>query len=85
MDPRLTDTQRTDPGQAPCAELRSKRWFFLKAPPRSAEELMDGSNWCWCNLTSGRLGPDQEPVDPDDCVAGRGCWRGLVGSRPAPS
>ena len=79
------DQTPTDPrnGQAPCAELRSKRWFFLKAPPRSGEELMDGSNWCWCALTSGRLGPDHEPVDPDDCTEGRRCWRGLVASRAA--
>ena len=71
------------PAFAPCAELRSKKWHFLKAPPRSAEDLLDGSNWCWCALTSGRLGPDGEPVDPDDCVEGRRCWATPVTARPS--
>lgn len=70
------------PACAPCAELRSKKWFFLQAPPRTAAELMDASNWCWCALTSARLGPDREVVDPDDCVEGRGCFRALVVPRP---
>ena len=81
------DQTSPDPSSAsaPCAELRSKKWFFLKAPPRSAGELMDASNWCWCALTSGPLGPDRQPVDPDDCSEGRSCWRGLGGIRPTRS
>lgn len=65
----------------PCSELRSKKWFFLTAPARSAADLLDASNACWCARTSTALGPDGEPVDPDDCVEGRACWRASAAAR----
>jgi hypothetical protein len=68
------------PASRLCAELRSKKWYFLSAPPRDASELLDASNRCWCARTSGQLGPDGDVVDPDDCVEGRTCWRALHGA-----
>jgi len=60
-----------------CSDLRSKRWFFLKAPPRSAADLLDGSCAVWCDRTQQAVGPDNQIVDYEDCAPGRGCWRGL--------
>jgi hypothetical protein len=60
--------------KVPCAELRSKKWHFLKAAARSASDLLDASNSTWCARTAARIGPDGEPVDPDDCTRGRGCF-----------
>jgi len=75
---------------APCAELRSKKWHFLKAAPRSAAELLDASNAVWCARTSGMIGPDGEAVDPDDCQSARDCYvagfqRAVGSSQPTPS
>ena len=60
--------------RAPCAELRNKKWHFLKAAPRTGAELLDASNAVWCARTSGMIGPDGEAVDPDDCCAERACF-----------
>ena len=62
-------------GAAPCADLRSKRFFFLKAPPRTAADLIDGSCALWCDRTQQAIGPDSQVVAPDDCRAGRACFR----------
>jgi hypothetical protein len=70
----------TAPASSLCAELRSKKWYFLTAPPRTAAELLDASNWCWCARTSGQIGPDGDVVDPDDCSEGRSCWRAALGA-----
>lgn len=59
---------------APCAELRSKKWHFLKAAPRSAADLLDASNSLWCARTSGLIGPDSQPVDAEDCCSERNCY-----------
>ncbi len=65
-----------------CPELRSKKWYFLPAPPRTASELLDASNHCWCARTASAVGADGMPTDPDDCVEGRACWRPPVSFRP---
>jgi len=57
-----------------CAKLRSKKYYFLEGPAKSEDELLDASNDCWCGVTQQRVGPDQEPVDPEDCVEGRDCF-----------
>ncbi len=66
-----------------CAELRSKKYYMLGRPPRTSDEVLDASNDCWCAVTSDRLGPDKDPVQPDDCRRGRSCFRSLVDSSPA--
>ena len=64
-----------------CAELRSKKYYFLQQAPTRASEVLDASNDCWCARTSDRIGPDAEPVHPDDCRGGRTCFRALF-ARP---
>jgi hypothetical protein len=62
-----------------CADLRSKKWYFLDRPPQSADDVLDASNDCWCARTEMRIGPDREVVHPDDCRSGRGCFRPIHG------
>ena len=57
-----------------CAKLRSKKFYFLEGPARTEDELLDASNDCWCQVTQQRVGPDQEPVDPEACTEGRACF-----------
>jgi len=61
-----------------CAELRSKKYFLLGQPPRTSAEVLDASNDCWCARTDDRLGPDKDPVHPDDCRSARRCFRSLL-------
>jgi hypothetical protein len=60
-----------------CAHLRTKKWFTLDAPARDEEELLDASGHSWCRKTMLTVGPDGEIVDPEDCRAGRVCYRAL--------
>lgn len=58
-----------------CGELRSKRYFFLEGPPTCPEDLLDGSNDCWCARTQQKIGPDDDLVHPEDCGIHRACFR----------
>lgn len=60
-----------------CAHLRSKKYYFQDAAPRTNEDILDASNWCWCAKTCTFLGPDDDVVHPDACRAGRACFRAL--------
>ena len=60
-----------------CAELRSKKYYFLESAPVESEDVLDASNDCWCNRTNDRLGPDGDGVHPDDCREGRTCFRSI--------
>ena len=60
-----------------CAELRSKKYFFLERAPMSAAKILDNANDCWCNKTCDRLGPDGEQVHPDACRSERACFRSI--------
>ena len=68
-----------------CAELRSKKYYLLGRVPLESADVLDASNDCWCARTSDRLGPDHDPVHPDDCRAGRACFKPLFGASAAPS
>jgi len=64
-----------DPGPSPlCVHLRSKKTYSLSAPPRTSEDVLDGSGHCWCKKTMMALGPDEERVDPENCRSGRACF-----------
>jgi hypothetical protein len=74
-----------DPLASPfCADLRSKRYYFLSGPARERADIVDASNDTWCARTALRLGPDDERVDADDCQRGRACFRATL-SVPRPS
>ena len=60
-----------------CREIRSKRYFFLREMPTEDHHIKDGSNHCWCRVTMKVYGPDEELTRPEDCVAGRSCYRSL--------
>jgi hypothetical protein len=64
-----------------CAEIRSKKYFRLTAPPQSSDDIVDNANDCWCNRTCDRVGPDGDGVHPDDCREGRSCFRSVLGAR----
>jgi hypothetical protein len=75
----MAKTTETRPLVSPfCAELRTKRWYFLDAPARTTEEILDGSGRAWCKRTMQSLGPDGELVHPESCQRGRACFRGVV-------
>ncbi len=61
-----------------CAELQSKKLFFLGRPPREESDILDASQSCWCRRTMQARGPDGEVVDPVDCRAGRACFRPIL-------
>lgn len=65
-----------------CADLRSKKYYFLDRPARTAADLLDASNDCWCARTGMRMGPDDQVVDASDCVSGRACYRRAGAERP---
>jgi hypothetical protein len=70
-----------NPPRSPiCAELRSKKYYFLQSAPMAAEDVLDNANDCWCNKTCDRLGPDNDQVHPDDCRAPRACFRAQFSS-----
>ena len=59
----------------PCVYLRSKAMYVtgeIKNPEHPDEA---GSQNCWCNLTQRVMGPDAQPANRLDCVAGRECHR----------
>lgn len=57
-----------------CGLLRSKKILRGGPPPRTREEAVDGSGWCWCGRTEQILGPDRRVAHPDDCRSGRSCY-----------
>ena len=78
MDPSREPARRPVEG-AYCLRLRSKKLYSASAPPRTREDVLDGSGHCWCTRTMMALGPDDERVDPDRCRAGRECFESLAG------
>ncbi len=58
-----------------CRDLSSKKASFLSAPPRSEEDILDGSGAVWCERTMQPVGPDGELVYPEHCQRGRSCYR----------
>ena len=60
-----------------CREIRSKKYYFLQEMPTEVHHLRDASNHCWCLRTMQVFGPDGELVRPEDCAAGRTCYRSL--------
>lgn len=68
------DEQRPVRGMA-CIHLRSKSMYVsgeIKNPDHPDEA---GAQYCWCNLTQHVIGPDQQNVGRQLCLAGRGCFR----------
>ncbi len=57
-----------------CADLCTKKAFFLSAPALTADELMDASGRAWCRRTMQSVGPDGELVLPERCRSGRACF-----------
>lgn len=67
-----------------CADIQSKKLLLSSVVPRVEEDILDASRSCWCRRTMRALGPDREPVAPEDCRAGRACFRSvLAGGTPA--
>ncbi len=58
-----------------CADLASKKLLLAGAAPMTPRDVLDLSNHCWCRRTQQVLGPDRFEVGPEECVAGRDCFR----------
>ena len=58
-----------------CQDLCSKKILVTGALPLVDSDVLDQSNHCWCNRTMTELGPDREPVHPEDCRQSRTCFR----------
>jgi len=58
-----------------CADLRTKKAYFLSAPALTEEDIMDGSGRAWCRRTMQSVGPDGELVLPEVCRQGRRCFK----------
>lgn len=57
-----------------CRHLKSKKTTFLNSPPQSDEDILDGSNHCWCGKTQMSVGPDLDLVLPAECRKSRECF-----------
>lgn len=61
-----------------CRHLLSKGMFVTGEVNPGDDPTGDyaeiGDSNCWCNRTQNCLGPDDQLVDRDSCVAGRGCF-----------
>ena len=60
-----------------CCHLRSKKYYFLKSPPQTEADILDGSKSAWCAHTMDAVGKDGWPVFPEECRAGRACFEAL--------
>jgi hypothetical protein len=58
-----------------CSEIRSKKYFTLKAIPMTEADILDPSGHCWCRQTMQVVGPDGEMVEPKECKPGRSCYK----------
>ena len=61
-----------------CRHLRTKSMFI---PALTGENHVSAepdeyarAPHCWCNCTLTETGPDDQPVGPETCKAGRGCF-----------
>jgi hypothetical protein len=61
-------------GPGVCAKLRTKT-MYLNVEYRSEadEPFCRDTAVFWCMKTQGCLGPDDLPVNPGECKAGRAC------------
>lgn len=59
-----------------CADLCTKKAYFLTAPALTEDDLVDASGRVWCRRTMQSVGPDGELVLPERCRRGRACFQG---------
>lgn len=73
-DPRADEYREAVPDPAArCRHLRTKMMFVATDWEERAAEYPSSTATYWCLKTMAVVGPDGEPVDLDDCRAGRGC------------
>jgi hypothetical protein len=72
--PQLPDV----PATRFCGDLRSKNYFLLDGLPAEESDFLDPSGHCWCYHTQQPIGPDGGHVGPQECNAGRGCYRSAL-------
>ena len=58
-----------------CRHLASKKLVFQTHPPVSDDEILDASGHTWCEESQEVVGPDGDACSPEDCQAGRSCFR----------
>jgi hypothetical protein len=62
-------------GQGACRHLLSKGMFVTGLVDPTEDPLAPhGDGYCWCNLTQGQMGPDQQLVERPTCQPGRTCY-----------
>lgn len=55
----------------PCKHIRSKEMYY-DAPAGGDDEFSSGMYWC--ARTNETFGPDGQPVERQECKAGRSCF-----------
>jgi hypothetical protein len=58
-----------------CLKLRTKSMYIqavVDPDERTFYDSYDQTAW-WCVVTQSGLGPDRQPVRPDNCCDGRDC------------
>jgi hypothetical protein len=66
--------------RAICKHLRTKSMYIpalAQAAPSEGPEQVSSQAYShsWCNCTLTETGPDDRPVGPERCRAGRDCFR----------
>jgi hypothetical protein len=54
--------------------LRNKA-VYVTGDMKSVDDPEESCGHCWCNRTQHIVGPDQQGVDRQSCVAGRQCYQ----------
>ena len=60
-----------------CRHYRTKSMYTAGPDADPTRLRTDNLAHCWCLKTLTQFGPDQDPVDHADCVAGRRCFEPL--------
>lgn len=74
VDDRLVDDRLVDEKAVPvCRHLRTKMFYISEALGlRYMEQTMPTESY-WCMKTMTATGPDDQPVEPDECGRDRRC------------
>ncbi len=58
-----------------CMSLRHKMMYVdERHATRGTVDDSSDTRIYWCTKTQDSLGPDGQPVSPDDCAGSRGCY-----------
>ena len=71
----ISDNQLPQITGPACIHLRSKSMYVHGTLGQTEANPESTAGSCWCNTTQNFMGPDQDYVNRQSCVPGRGCYR----------